>query len=198
MIRVVTAGRLRRQQEAVEQARTRAREVQGQADAAWGRHVRELRSLTARVETAESDAGILRAQVYGLVADLEQAEENTSEVGALLSGALKELSAAQQELLLKDIEIRRLRAELKGESMQGRTLTVLLHYGEPHTIYASREDAYADTAAHGAAPDTVWVPSGERPAAECKWRCEAFIYNADSNGFRRASMLAPKPIEGAA
>jgi hypothetical protein len=69
---------------------------------------------------------------------------------------------------------------------------VLLHYGEPHTIYASREDAHADTATHGV-PADGWVPSGERPASACKWRCEAFIYNAASDGFRRAYMPAPKP-----
>jgi hypothetical protein len=127
----------------------------------------------------------------------ERAEATTAEVGALLARAMEELSAAQQELLLRDIEIRRLRQELEGESLEGRSLTVLLHYGEPHTVYASREDAYADTATHGAAPDG-WVPSGERPAAECKWRCEAFIYDAASNGFRRAHMPVPKPVEGAA
>ncbi|MEV7079732.1 hypothetical protein AB0N88_14455 [Streptomyces sp. NPDC093516] len=177
MIRIVTAGRLHQLEQDAEQARSRAQDVQAQADAALGRHVRELHAAADRAERAEAA---------------------TSEVGAILSRALEELSAAQQELLRKDIEIRRLRAELEGESMEGLSLTVLLHYGEPHTIYASREDAYADTATHGASRSTVWVPSGERPAAECRWRCEAFIYNAASNGFRRAHMPAPKPVEGAA
>jgi hypothetical protein len=172
MIRVVTAGRLHQLKQDAEQARSRARDVQAQADAALGRHVRELHAAADRAERAEAA---------------------TSEVGAILSRAMEELSAAQQELLRKDIEIRRLRTELEGESMEGRTLTVLLHYGEPHTVYACREDAYAD----GADP-AGWVPSGERPAAECKWRCEAFIYDAASNGFRRAHMPAPKLIEGAA
>ncbi|MFJ7337031.1 hypothetical protein ACIQUU_27765 [Streptomyces sp. NPDC101116] len=171
MIRIVTAGRLRWLEREAEQAGVRAREVQSQADAAWRRHVRELFAVTGRAERAEAA---------------------TAEVGAILAGAMSELSAAQQELLLKDIEIRRLRQELEG-----RTLTVLLHYGEPHTIYASREDAYADTATHGADPG-AWVPSGERPAAECKWRCEAFTYNAASNGFRRAYMPEPKPVGEAA
>jgi hypothetical protein len=172
VIRIVTAGRLHQLEQDSEQARSRAREVQAQADAALGRHVWELHAVTDRAERAEAA---------------------TSEVGAILSRALEELSAAQQELLLKDIEIRRLRAELEGESMEGRSLTVLLHYGEPHTVYASREDAYADTATHGADPDG-WVPSGERPASAAMWRCEAFIYNAASNGFRRAHMPAPKPV----
>ncbi|KJK38971.1 hypothetical protein UK15_13570 [Streptomyces variegatus] len=176
MIRLVTAGHLCQLEQDAEQARSRAREVQAQADAALGRHVRELHAVTDRAERAEADA---------------------TEVGEFLSRTLEELFAAQQELLLKDIEIRRLRAELEGESLEGRSLTVLLHYGEPHTVYASREDAYADTATHGADPDG-WVPSGERPATECRWRCEAFIYDAASNGFRRAHMPTPQPIEGAA
>jgi hypothetical protein len=176
MIRLVTIGRLRRQEREAEQARARAREVQAQADAAWGRHVRELFAVTDHAERAEAA---------------------TAEVGEILARAVEELSAAQQELLLKDIEIRRLRGELEGESMEGRTLTVLLHYGKPHTIYACREDAYADTATHGADPDR-WVPSGERPASAAMWRCEAFIYNGASNGFRRAYMPDRKPIEGAA
>ncbi|MFC9132877.1 hypothetical protein ACFT4A_39405 [Streptomyces sp. NPDC057099] len=177
MIRIVTTGHLRRVEQEAEQARTRAQDVQAQADTAWGRHVRELFAVTDRAERAEA---------------------TTAEVGELLSGAMAELSAAQQELLLKDIEIRRLRQELEGESLEGRTLTVLLHYGEPHTVYASREDAYADTATHGVAPDAVWVPSGERPAAECEWRCEAFIYDAASNGFRRAYVPVPKRVGEAA
>ncbi|MFI9825487.1 hypothetical protein ACIHFC_34365 [Streptomyces sp. NPDC052013] len=172
-MRIVTAGRLRRLKQDAEQARSRARKVQEQANAAWSRHVRELYAVTDRAERAEA---------------------TTSEVAEILARAMEELSAAQQELLLKDIEIRRLREELEGEPLEGRTLTVLLHYGEPHTIYASREDAYADTATHGGPPDGVWRPCDERPAAEFKWRCEAFIYDAGSNGFRRAFMPAPEPI----
>jgi hypothetical protein len=176
MIRIVTAARLCQLGQDAEQARSRAREVQAQADAALGRLVQELHVAADRAERAEAA---------------------TCEVGAILSRALEELSAAQQELLLKDIEIRRLRAELEGESLEGRSLTVLLHYGEPHTVYASREDAYADTATHGADP-ARWVPAGERPPSAAMWRCEAFIYDAASNGFRRAHMPAPKLIEGAA
>ncbi|MEU1939119.1 hypothetical protein ACH49O_17245 [Streptomyces coeruleorubidus] len=176
MIRILTTGRLRRLERDAEQVRARAREVQAQADTAWGRHVRELFAVTDRAERAEAAA---------------------SELGEILARAVEELSAAQQELLLKDIEIRRLRTELEGESLEGRTLTVLLHYGEPHTVYASREDAYADTATHGADPQG-WVPAAERPPSAAMWRCEAFIYEAASNGFRRAYMPEPKLTEGAA
>ncbi|GGS92470.1 hypothetical protein [Streptomyces violaceus] len=172
MIRIVTWARLAQLEDDARTANEQARQTSGAANEAFGRHVREL---------------------YAVIDRAERAEAATSEVGALLSRAVEELSEAQQELLLKDIEIRRLRQELEGESLEGRTLTVLLHYGEPHTIYASREDAYADTATHGADPDG-WVPSGERPPSASMWRCEAFIYNAASNGFRRAYMPDPKPI----
>jgi hypothetical protein len=175
VIRLVTAGRLRRLSEDAEQARTRAREVQGQANAAWSEHIRKLFSVTDRAERAEAA---------------------TSEVGAILARAMEELSAAQQELLLKDIEIRRLRRELESGPVEGQTL--LLHHGEPHTISATREDALADTATHGAPADAVWQPCDERPAAACTWRCEAFIYNAASNGFRRAHPPAARPVQGAA
>ncbi|RZU29470.1 hypothetical protein EV284_5688 [Streptomyces sp. BK022] len=128
----------------------------------------------------------------------ERAKATTAEVGAILTQVMRELSAAQQELLLKDIEIRRLREELGRGPVEGETLTVLLHHGEPHTIYASRADAYADTATHGAPPDQVWKPCGERPAAAFTWRCEAFIYNPASNGFRRLHLPAEKTLGEAA
>ncbi|MFF7797513.1 hypothetical protein [Streptomyces olivaceus] len=177
MIRIVTRARLAQLEDDARTANEQAQQTNGAANEAFGRHVRELYAVTDRAERAEAA---------------------TTEVGALLSGALAELSAAQQELLRKDIEIRRLREDLSRGPREGETLTVLLHYGEPHTIYASREDAYADTATHGADPDAVWVPAGERPPSASMWRCEAFIYDAAGNGFRRAYMPAPKPIEEAA
>lgn len=137
-------------------------------------------------------------ELYAVTDRAERAEVDAAEVGEFFSVVLEELFATQQELLLQDIEIRRLREELEGESLEGRTLTVLLHYGEPHTVYACREDAYADTATHGVPAGTPWVPSGERPASASEWRCEAFIYDAASNGFRRAHRPVPKPVEGAA
>ncbi|AJP01754.1 hypothetical protein TU94_09745 [Streptomyces cyaneogriseus subsp. noncyanogenus] len=173
MIRIVTGARIARLERDARVARAYARQTSGAADEAFGRHLLELYAAVDRAERAEATA---------------------TEVGVLLARAVEELSAAQQELLLKDIEIRRLRAELEGESLEGRSLTVLLHYGEPHTIYASREDAYADTATHGVDPGAVWVPAGERPAAESEWRCAAFIYDAACNGFRRAWMPAGKPV----
>lgn len=177
MIRLVTAGRLRWLSEDAEQARARAREVQVQAGVAWSEHVRELYAVTDRAERAET-----------VVSELDE----------ILARAVEELSDAQQELLLKDIEIHRLRQELVAAPVEGETLTLLLHHGEPHTIYASREDARAGTATHGAPPDAVWQRADERPVAAFTWRIEAFIYNAASNGFRRAHTPPARPVQGAA
>ncbi|PKW05578.1 hypothetical protein SAMN05428944_7396 [Streptomyces sp. 1222.5] len=177
MIRLVTAGRLRRLREDADQALAHARKVQGQANAAWSQQIRELYAVTDRAERAEAA---------------------TSEVGTILARAMEQLSATEQELLLKAIEIRRLRTELEAGPAEGSTLTVLLHYGEPHTVYASREDAVADTGTHGVAAGTPWVPADEHPASASMWRLAAFIYNAESKGFRRAQMPAPQPVEGAA
>ncbi|MFF7830495.1 hypothetical protein [Streptomyces rochei] len=177
MIRIVTQARLARLEDAARTASEQARQTSADANEAFSQHVQELWNVTDRAERAEA---------------------TTNEVGVLLSGALAELSEAQQELLRKDIEIRRLREDLSRGPREGETLTVLLHYGEPHTIYASREDAYADTATHGADPDAVWVPAGERPPSASMWRCEAFIYDAAGNGFRRAYMPAPKSVGEAA
>ncbi|MYR46836.1 hypothetical protein [Streptomyces sp. SID5910] len=177
MIRIVTRARLAQLENDARTATEQARQTNGAANEAFGRHMLELSAVTDRAERAEAA---------------------TTEVGALLARAVEELSEAQQELLLKDIEIRRLREDVNRGRREGETLTVLLHYGEPHTVYASREDAYSDTATHGTDPDAVWVPAGERPPSASKWRCEAFIYAAASNGFRRAYMPAPKPIEEAA
>ncbi|MCX4575901.1 hypothetical protein OHB41_22450 [Streptomyces sp. NBC_01571] len=177
MIRLVTASRLERLEAAASVAREHARQTSSAANEAFGRHMRELYAVTDRAERAEATA---------------------TEVGTILAHAMAELSVAQQELLLKDIQIRRLREEQAARSMEGRTLTVLLHYGEPHNIYACREDLYADTATHGVPAGAAWVPLGERAASACEWSCAAFIHDATSHGFRRASLPAPKPVGEAA
>ncbi|WP_405654457.1 hypothetical protein OHU25_32425 [Streptomyces sp. NBC_00117] len=176
MIRIVTTPRLESLEYASRTAREHLREVAGSANEAFGEHVRELYAVTDRAERAEA---------------------TTDEVAAILKRAMEELAAAQKELLLKDIEIRRLREELESERLEGRTLTVLLHHGEPHTIYRSREEAKGDTATHGV-PADAWVPASGRPAADVQWRCESFIYDAASNGFRRVFMASPEPVGGAA
>ncbi|WP_128381099.1 hypothetical protein [Streptomyces cavernae] len=176
MIRIVTSGRLARLHEDAEQARTRAREVQGQADAAWGRHVRETWELTARAETAESDAGILRDHVFELEA------------------ALKDARAAFAE---RREEIRRLREELEAARLNGRWLVLLLHYGEPHSIHRSQQDAYAYAATQGA-PVHGWVAGDERPAAEVCWQLIPFTQDEAVTGFRSVTVPSQEPMGGAA
>ncbi|MBZ6174127.1 hypothetical protein KVH24_14990 [Streptomyces olivaceus] len=177
MIRIVTRARLARLEDAARTASEQARQASGAANEAFGRHLRELYAVTDRAERAEA---------------------TTNEVSVLLSGALAELSEAQQELLRKDIEIRRLREELNRGPREGETVTVLLHHGEPHAVYASREAAHADTATHGYPADHVWTPCDERPAAVFTWRCEAFIYNPASRGFHRVYTAVPRALDGAA
>ncbi|MFJ4329342.1 MULTISPECIES: hypothetical protein [unclassified Streptomyces] len=177
MIRIVTRARLARLKDDARTASEQARQTSGAANEAFGRHVQEVYAATGRAERAEA---------------------TTTEVGVLLSGALAELSDAQQEMLRKDIEIRRLHEELSRAPREGETVTVLLHHGEPHAVYASRKDAHADTATHGYPPDHVWKPCDERPAAAFTWRCEAFIYNPDSSGFHRVSRSVPRTLDGAA
>ncbi|HET8762178.1 MAG TPA: hypothetical protein VFM12_02120 [Gemmatimonadales bacterium] len=176
MIRIVTHARIERLEHDARAAREHARQANGAANEAFGEHVRKLYAVTDRAERAESAGAV---------------------AGAILAGAVKELSAAQQELLLKDIEIRRLREELEEARQAGRSLFLLMHHGEPHTIYGSRADAYADTATHGA-PADGWVPSDERPASEVTWRIEVFIQEGSASGFRRAFQPAPEPVGGAA
>ncbi|MGW5502373.1 hypothetical protein [Streptomyces rochei] len=177
MIRIVTRARLAQMEDDARTATEQARQTSMAANEAFGRHVRELFAVTDRAERAEAV---------------------TDEVRAMFARAIEELSEAQQELLLKDIEIRRLREELQRGPVAGDTLTVLMHHGEPHAVYASRDDAHADTATHGYPPDHVWKPCGEHPAWAFKWRCEAFVYNPASNGFHRENRFVSRVLGGAA
>ncbi|MFF9799528.1 hypothetical protein ACF1G3_19065 [Streptomyces rochei] len=177
MIRIVTRARLAQMEVDARTATEQARQTSVAANEAFGRHARELFAVTDRAERAEAV---------------------TDEVRTMFARAIEELSEAQQELLLKDIEIRRLRKELQRGPGAGDTLTVLMHHGEPHAVYASRDDAHADTSTHGFPADHVWKPCDERPAWLYTWRCEAFVYNPGSNGFHRACPPAPRTLGGAA
>ncbi|MGW8328072.1 hypothetical protein ACWGLE_09255 [Streptomyces sp. NPDC055897] len=174
MIRIVTRKRLALLEADAHAAFERARQAKADAATASEHHARELRQVTERAEAA------------------------TEEVSVLLNGAVGEVAEAQRLLLLMALELRRARAELERGPEQGDTLTVLLHYGEAHTIYRSRADAYADTATHGVPADAVWVPSHERPASASKWRVSPFVYDAASNGFRRVFPPVVAPVRGAA
>ncbi|WP_328632787.1 hypothetical protein [Streptomyces sp. NBC_00356] len=175
MIRIVTRKRLALLEADTHAAFERARETSEAAHRAAEQHTNALNAATDRAERAESA---------------------TAEVSELLAHALEGLAAVEQDLLRRDIEIRRLRKELEGESLEGRWLTMLLHYGEPHTVYASYEEAKADTATHGV--NGTWVTGDERPPAEVKWRLEAFTYDAACNGFRRVFVPAQRSVGEAA
>lgn len=197
MIRLVTAGRLRRLEQTAGQARTRAREVQGQADAAWVRHLRVVRELTDRAESGESDAAILRELVAEFEAALRKAE-SAAEV-------LRELSDRQEAALERaDIDAsvlrergRLLEVELEDARRAGRSLVLLLHWGEPHSIHAGREDAYAYAATRGV-PVNTWGPSSNRPASEVNWRLVPFTQDETVKGLRSVAVPAPQGGEGAA
>ncbi|MZD09145.1 hypothetical protein GTW43_29300 [Streptomyces sp. SID5785] len=177
MIRIVTRKRLALLEADRHAAFERAREATEAARAASRRHITELFAVTDRAERAEAA---------------------TDEMRYLLANAVKEASAAEQRTLLEQIELRRLREELAAEPVEGQAITVLFHYGEPHAVYASREAAYADMSVHGYPADHVWGPRGERSPYECQWSCEAFIYSAASNGFRRVYRAVAESMRGAA
>ncbi|SFN21112.1 hypothetical protein SAMN04487980_1013236 [Streptomyces sp. cf124] len=176
MIRIVTTGRLRRLREDASRGRAHAREVRGQADAAFGEHVRQVWELTARAESAESDAGILREHVGEIEAALNRARADLAERAERVGRLLEELEAARRE---------------------GRSLVLLLHYGEPHSIHADHDAAHAYVAARGI-PVHAWVPSDERPAVQVLWRIVAFTRDEAVHGFRAVNVPSPEGWEGVA
>ncbi|MEV5437223.1 hypothetical protein AB0K80_14580 [Streptomyces sp. NPDC052682] len=197
MIRFVTAGRLRRLEQEAEQARACAREVQGQAGAAWGRHVREVWDLTARAETAESDAGILRDHVLEFEAALKKAEARAEMLREYADRQEAVLERTDADATVLRERVRLLEAELAEARQVGRSLVLLLHWGQPHSIHRSHEDAYAYVATRGV-PVHAWAPSDERPAAQVLWRLVTFTRDEAVKGFRDASAPSPGGREGAA
>lgn len=170
MIRIVTHKRLALLEADTHAAFERARQTSAAASQAQSRHERELADAIDRAERAEA---------------------STSEVGALLSHALREASAAEQQGLLDQIELRRLRAELAEAREPGRSVFLLLHHGTPCMIYRSRQDAYADTATHGIEAERSWGPT---PGFwfDAEWVLATFTYDAGARGFRGA--LTPTAV----
>ncbi|MGH4027837.1 hypothetical protein ACQB60_02735 [Actinomycetota bacterium Odt1-20B] len=176
MIRIVTRKRLSLLEADTRAAFERARQATEAADKASARHTVELFAVTGRAERAETA---------------------TEEVGTLLCRAVDELSAAQEDLLLKDIELRRLREELTEALVPARQVFVLVHYGTPVMVYRSREDAYADTATHGAPADRPWGPA-RHFWADAEWVLATFTYDPASHGFRGSLTPVAEPVGGAA
>ncbi|MFD3578024.1 hypothetical protein ACFWVL_29490 [Streptomyces sp. NPDC058644] len=169
MIRIVTRKRLALLEADTHAAFERAHQTTEAANRAAAQHVDELAAVTNRAE----------------------------HIDAMLAGAVEELGAAQEELLLKGIELRRLRKELTEAREPGRQVFVLVHHGTPTMVYRSCEDAYADTATHGVAADRTWGPA-RRFWADAEWMLAAFTYDAAARGFRGALTPVAEPVGGAA
>ncbi|MFE6889982.1 hypothetical protein [Streptomyces sp. NPDC057694] len=176
MIRIVTRKRLALLEADRLAAFERAQVAKEAATAAAERHEQALTAATDRAERAEA---------------------TTDEVAALLSHAVKQASSAEQQMLLDQIEMRRLRQELAEAQGSGRSVFVLLHYGTPAMVYRSREDAYADTATHGAPADATWVAS-HKFWADAEWLLAAFTYDAGARGFRGVLAPVAESVGGAA
>ncbi|MGW9079680.1 hypothetical protein [Streptomyces kronopolitis] len=177
MIRIVTRTRLAALQREADRARAQAREVQGQADAAYACHVRAAWNLTAEAEAAERAAETARTQAE----DLAQALERLQEELVQTQGTVAEQAARIEEL--------------SAPAPAGASMVLLLHYSRPHSIHPDKPAAYAYAATLGV-PMNGWV-SDERPAAEAWWRCEPFIYDAAADHFRSVSAPSVEPVGGA-
>ncbi|MFG2861576.1 hypothetical protein [Streptomyces sioyaensis] len=179
MIRIITRARLVALQQEADQARAQAREVQGQADAAYARHVRTAWNLTAEAEAAERAAETARTQVEDLAQALERVQaELVQTLGTV----------ARQDARIE---------ELSAPAPAGASMVLLLHYGKPHSIHPDEAAAHAYAATLGV-PLSGWVPVGERAAAEAWWRCVPFIYDAGRDHFRSVAAPAVEPSGGVA
>ncbi|MFG2453231.1 hypothetical protein ACGFSG_28030 [Streptomyces sp. NPDC048512] len=157
----------------------------------------DTHAATERARQADDARGRLEAELAGAIDREEGAEATTDELGALLAHAVKQAGAAEQEILLHEIELRRVRRELAEAREAGRSVFVLLHYGTPRMIYRSVQDAYADTATHGVPADRSWVP-GSRFWFDAEWCLAAFTYDAGARGFRGALTPTAVGVGGAA
>lgn len=182
MIRIVTRTRLARLQHDIDQARARTREVQEASDRAFSGHTRSAQRMTVQLKAARREAEGACADAL----DLQWALDNVKAQLAKAQGQVAE-QADQIEALSKPTA--------------DASMVLLLHYGEPHSIHPDKAAAFAYVATPGG-PSSDWVPVGERPAAELRWVCVPFIYDAARDHFR--SVTAPavdpavEPLGGAA
>ncbi|WDT55773.1 hypothetical protein [Streptomyces sp. G7(2002)] len=175
----MTASRLRRLREEADTARARAREVQGQADAAYACHFREAFALTARAEQAEKEAATG-------VQDLQHLQIALEDTAGELTQARAKLKMMAQRL-----------EELSGPPPEDASVMLLLRYGQPHSLHPDKQAAY-DYAATLGAPPSSWGPRGERPVAEVPWVCVPFIYDSARDHFRSVTAPTVEPLGGAA
>lgn len=179
MIRIVTRTRLVALQQDADGARERAREIQGAADRAYAGHLRAVFDLTADAEAAERAAEADRADAEIVREILERTEAQLANARATVTEQAARIEA------------------LSAPTPADASMALLLYYGQPHSIHPDRSAAYAYAATLGA-PSSGWVPVGERPAAELRWVCAPFIYDAARDHFRSVTAPAVEPLGGAA
>ncbi|MFG2529258.1 hypothetical protein [Streptomyces sp. NPDC048516] len=179
MIRIVTRAQLAGLQQDIDQARARTREVQETADRAFAGHTRSAQRLTAQLKTARREAEVARADALDLQAALDNIKAQLAEAHD---------RAAEQAARTE---------ALSAPAPADASMALLLYYGKPHSIHPDRSAAYAYAATLGA-PLSGWVPVGERPAAELRWVCMSFIYDAARDHFRSVTAPAVEPLGGAA
>ncbi|MFJ5876454.1 hypothetical protein ACIQD1_17225 [Streptomyces sp. NPDC093088] len=125
MIRLITTSRLHHLAETVEQARTDAAAADARTARLVQEHAEQVRALSALVESAESDAAILRDDLVRSETALKQA---TAETGAL-------------------------RAELEEARRAAAVpMALLLFEGAPHSVHGSVQAAKDHAATLGANP----------------------------------------------
>ncbi|MFZ4296905.1 hypothetical protein ACOZE3_03130 [Streptomyces cinereoruber] len=139
MIRLITTSRLHQLTEAAEQAQTDAKAADAHTARLVQEHAEQVRALSALVESAESDAAILRDELVLSKAALKQA---TSETGSL-------------------------RVELEeARRVAAVPMALLLFKGAPHSVHGSVQAAkdHATTLgahpsgwAHGAVPGVTFT-----------------------------------------
>ncbi|MFB7917854.1 hypothetical protein [Streptomyces sp. NPDC056061] len=144
MIRFITTSRLRALETARDDARRRAVQVQERADAAFAGHTRSALALTARAEAAETVDVILRAEL----------DDAHRAMAALAADHAIEVTALSERV-----------AELSA-----RSLYVLLHYGEIHSIHLTARAAEQTAEDNGAAPGHWGPRSSDQTATEDPWR----------------------------
>ncbi|MFJ8826112.1 hypothetical protein ACIREE_30625 [Streptomyces sp. NPDC102467] len=157
----------------------------------------DRRVAVERARQATEHAARQAHELSALADRAERAEATAEEVGALLVHAVQQAGAAEQGLLLDQIELRRLREDLAAAREPGRAVFLLMHYGTPRMVYRSREDAVADTATHGIAADRVWGP-GSQFWFDAEWVLAAFTYDTSSGGFRGSLTPTAVGLGGAA
>lgn len=106
--------------------------------------VARLRALAGRAESAEREAATVWEHAAAVEAALADAVSEVGRLGGLLADA---------------------RRAAEGP----RSLVVLLHWGDVHSVHAHVHDAEEHAARHGADP-AGWTPGTTLPAHRVAWR----------------------------